>query len=261
VSGILCRSFKLTFNRLGKEVTINISNVHIKGEGHAAFVAYAFNIDGKSLTPQGRACMGNTVLSLDIGSSTTDIVIIDNFSYTSESVYTINKAGQTVANRLKTEIRTQNGHNIDDRAISTAITEGRYKIGGKHYPVSELLDKAKAETAALIVGETIDFISGRNVTINGISRVIVSGGGSLEAFCKAENGDTPKIMSKPLSQFIFEKLQEYNEYIEVDRYGDAAQKPQSPEKTEKPDGANPLNFSSPRFANLTGLYIMAGQKR
>jgi hypothetical protein len=245
VRDILQRDFTLKFHRLNAEIKVKIRTIHIKEEGHAAFIAYAFNPDGKSLTEGGKACLGNIALSLDIGSSTTDIVIISNFSYTSESVCTINRGGRTVGSRLQTSVRGKNNHSLSPAAIEEAVREGRYRQGNKYFNVSDLLDKAKEETAALIVEETVNFITGRNIALSDVSRVIVSGGGSMSAKEKTDGGYN--VTSIPLSDFILQELRKYNDSIEVDRCGD------------ENETKNPL--LSPRFANLAGLFIMAGQKK
>lgn len=224
----LVGTYTVEFERLGKSVTITISDVVTYEESFLAMLAFFFNID---CTPKPAAMEFRTgnLLSLDIGASTTDLVVVENLKYLEKSGQTYKTGGNIAVDILTDLIREEYGYDIPFELASKAMAEGRMVLGNKFEDISNLVRKAKKTYAGEVVANIQSYFRKINIPIQTIRAIMVSGGGSMQSQYINENSEEV-VTVPPMSEFITEQLRDICDSVSVRAY----------------DG-------NPRTANITGL--------
>ena len=230
----LTGQFTVTFPKFngGTTVTINVVSVKCAEESTMAILSYFFGLDGKPKAESAKYLKG-TVLSMDIGASTTDLAIIKNGRFLEKSGRTYPNGGNIARDYLIDAAMGKLNYPLGLEDATMAMAEGRLQFGDQYIEITELLDEAKEEVARNLVTYMDAYFQRTQIPMQAINAIVVSGGGSMKSQYIGDDNE-PHITSKPLSEFITKAL------------------------ANKCSGVAVVNHSdNPRFANIYGLYIKA----
>ncbi|MBO5388524.1 MAG: hypothetical protein J6A59_10340 [Lachnospiraceae bacterium] len=219
----------------GTEVRLTINDsISISEEAFMAITSFFFNMNGTVKESAKQYMSGNvTVLSLDIGASTSDISIIRNGRYLNKSGMTYQYGGNIARSALIDAIRRKYTIELPVEDAERVMAEGRLQLGNKYVDISEEVSSAKRALAKQLAVCMQDYFGKIQIPPTSINAIIVSGGGSLQGQYISEDGEVVNT-SEPMSFFVTEEYRQWSQYTDVVPYGDEA-----------------------RFANIKGLYIKA----
>ena len=236
IEDVLKDRFAVEFPLDNVSVDLNITKIHVFEESRLACIAYSFNED---LTPTelGKEIHNNqmTVLSVDIGASTTDLVIIKNGTYRENSGATIKRGGNFIAAELRNLVEQKHKFQPTTEDIAVAVTTGTLKKGANVLDVTDLLKQAKDTCAKEMIADIEDYFTRQAISPNSIEVVLVSGGGSMASY-KVEAGKN-KETTEPFAFYLERELKALSD-LRVEYFS-----------------AN--SETSPREANIIGLIIRA----
>lgn len=225
------------------DLPIKINKTVILPEGYCAYAGVVYDT-GRVYRPDYKFLTEETVLVIDIGAGTSDILLIKNNKLVQNSKYTITQGGNNVYQLVRRKLRMQ-GLDIDDDAIKNGIIKGKIKDGAKEVSIVDIVNAAKAEVAQKIVTEIQDFFELTDTKIRSIGYVLVCGGGSMQ------DSDTQEIapMSNKIIEY-FKQLSGNSELVKI---------PTHIVQKELPDGdiEKVEEMISPRELNLLGASILA----
>ena len=229
----LVGNYVVTCKKLNNmKVKFKIEDVNTYEESFMAMLAYFFEMTG-TVREQAKQYARGTVLSMDIGASTTDLAVIQNMKYLERSGQTFRTGGNIARDILVDRIREQYGFDAPVEMAELAMAEGRIQFGRGYQDCSNDVEAAKRTFAAQIVDQMQGYFRKINIPINGIMAIVVSGGGSMQG--QYVNNDGKVIVtSKPMSYYITEELNKVCPGVAVEHFSD-----------------------NPRLANITGLFIRA----
>ena len=216
----------------GKEVTVNITDVSCYEESFMACTSFFFNENGAP-KPEHAEYLAGTVLSLDIGASTTDLAIVKNGRYLDKSGQTYRIGGNVARDNLIEQVCEKYAIDLPIDDAERTMAEGRLKQGNKFADVSEFVAIAKSDLAHQLVTYMQTYFKRVEIPIQMINAIMVSGGGSVQSQYANDNGEIVKT-SEPMSYYVTKELTQWSEGTDVVEYGEEA-----------------------RFANIKGLYIRA----
>ena len=224
--------YKVTFNKLDKQVEFDIVNVGCFEESFMAILSYFFDVNGK-LREQAKKYGYGNVLSLDIGASTTDLVVVSDMKYLERSGQTYKTGGNVAREFLRDDLRALYGYDVPDEIADIAMAEGRIQMGNSYEDISSLVESAKQRFAAQVVEQMHSYFRKVNIPIQTIRAIIVSGGGSMRSEYVAEDGSVV-VTSQPMSYYITQELNKVCPGVEVEPH-----------------------VLDARLANIYGLFIRA----
>lgn len=209
---------------IGKVVTCS--------ESLMAMSAFFFNKNG-SFRSDSSGYVNGYVLSLDIGASTTDLIIVKDTKPLERSAQTYKLGGNLVIEELKDVVRGKYGFELSPDMALTLVTEGRLQSGNTYIDMSEELDKVKKEFAGRIVNMIQNYFTKVSTPLQSIKAIFVSGGGSMRS--EYTDADNKSVITSPaITKYITDSL-----------------------KTVCP-GVDVVDFpENPRFANIIGTYLRA----
>lgn len=216
----------------GTSVKFNIVDVSSYEESFLAMLSYFFEMNGRVRESSQTYLKGN-VLSLDIGSSTTDIAIVKDGRYIEKSGQTYKVGGSVALDVLSDLIRTEYGFELSVQDAEMVMEEGRLQMGSDYVIVGELVDEAKKELSARIIESLKTYFTKVGESPNSIKTAITSGGGSMQSQFIDDNG-VIQVTSEPITKYITDMLKGICKGIKADPHGE-----------------------SPRLANISGLFIRA----
>lgn len=225
------------------DMDIKISKVAVLPEGFCAYAGVVYDV-GRIYRPDYKYLTEETVLVIDIGAGTSDMVVIRNNRMVQNSKYTISQGGNNVHQLVRRKLRVR-GLDLDDEAIRNGIIKGQVKDGSKVENIVGIVNAAKEEVAQKIVSEIQDFLDATDVKAKSVGYVLVCGGGSMQ------DSDAKDI--QPMSVKVvesFQRLSPNSALIEL---------PYKTVQKETDDGdveREPVQIS-PRALNLIGASIMA----
>lgn len=223
--------YKVTFNKLNKTVEFNIVDVTCFEESFMAILSYFFDVNGKLREKAKKYSTGN-ILSLDIGASTTDLVVVSDMKYIERSGQTYKTGGNVAREFLRDDLRALYGYDVPEELADMAMAEGRIQMGNRYEDISKYVEAAKQKFAAQVVEQMQSYFRKVNIPIQSIRAIIVSGGGSMRSEYVDES-DNVVITSEPMSYYITKELNKVCPGVEVESHIDA------------------------RLANIYGLFIRA----
>ena len=231
---VLVGSYTVTFPKYmgGAVVTFRINSVSCYAESYMASTSFFFNMNGTA-KESSRRYLNGTVLSLDIGASTTDLAIIKNGRYLDKSGQTYMIGGNVARDNLIDLISNSYSMILPLDDAERVMAEGRLQQGNSYVDVSGLISTAKTDLAKQLMQYMNTYFSRVNVPIKLINTIVVSGGGSLQSQYVNADGEVVKT-SEPMSHFVTQELTSMSSGTDVVEYGDEA-----------------------RFANVRGLFIKA----
>lgn len=216
----------------GTEVKLNIMSVQCYEESFMASTSFFFNMNGVP-KEQNKKYLTGTILSLDIGASTTDLSIVQNGRYLDKSGRTYRIGGNEARETLIYDICSRYDIDLSPEAAEKVMAEGRLQIGNAYVDVSGLVAKAKADLAKKLMTHLPLYFKAIQIDMSTINAIIVSGGGSMQSQYVNEDGEVIKT-SEPMSYYVTQELLNFSSGTEVVAYG-----------------------SDARLANVKGLFIRA----
>lgn len=226
--------YTVEFPKHGRGITTEffIGDVMCLEESFMAMVSYFFDSSGVTRPSASKYRTGN-ILSLDIGSSTTDIAIVKDGVYLDKSGQTYKTGGSMARDYIVNEVRVRYGFDLPIEDARTTLAEGRLQLGNTYEIITDIIEDAKRSFAEAVVQQMQGYFRQVNIPIQAIRAIIVSGGGSMCSQFVDENGETI-LTSKPMSYYITEYLTDICEGVEVEQHGEDS-----------------------RLANIRGMYIKA----
>lgn len=224
--------YKVNFVKLGKTVEFDIESVKVYEESFMAVLSYFFDMNG-SIKPSAQQWLQGNILSLDIGDSTTDFVMVQNGKFVNRSGQSYRIGGNHVVTRVVNEVQQEYSYILPVEDARQVVATGRIQAGNGYVDASKIVDKAKKSFARQLRGHIESYFSQMNMPLAYIRAIVVSGGGSMQGQYVDQAGMT-HVTSRPMSEFITDELKAICEGVEVLPYGE-----------------------NPRMANTSGLYIMA----
>ena len=230
----LVGSYTVKFPRLngGTEVKFNITGVNCSAESSLAVVSYLFD-DTCKVKDTRKGDLASTILSIDIGASTTDLAVFKNGHYLEKSGDTYKYGCNVIREKVVTYVRTKYGYDLPDADANSAVAEGRLKYGAQYVDISNVLKQIKRAFAKELFKQMQTYFRKINMPLKLVDTIVVSGGGSMQSQYIDANNET-QVTSEPVSYYLAQELQKLSEATRVEYYGD-----------------------TPRFANISGLYIKA----
>lgn len=216
----------------GTVVTFRIDDVACNEEAYMACTSFFFNQNGSPREDTKKYLTG-TVLSLDIGASTTDLAITKNGRYLDKSGQTYRIGGNVARDNLTDLVCEKYAIDLPIEDAERTMAEGRLKQGNTFDDVGDLVSIAKADLAKQLTTYMQTYFKRISIPIQTINAIVVSGGGSVQSQYVSDSGEVVKT-SEPMSYFVTKELTEWSKGTDVVEYGEEA-----------------------RFANVKGLFIKA----
>ena len=119
-----------------------------------------------------------TVLIIDIGAGTSDMLIVENNQLVQNSKKTIDQGGNNVLQLVRRKLML-NGINIKKEAIQQGIIIGVVKDGAKEVSIIDIVNEAKRDVAQGLVSEVQDFFELTGIKAQSIGYLLLCGGGSM----------------------------------------------------------------------------------
>lgn len=195
------------FNKQGTnfKIPIKIKDVTVHPEGFSAFVGCIYTPEISIREGYGKY-LERTILVLDIGAGTTDLIMIVNGEVVDGSKATISYGGLNVRAKAKKLIKAKYHYdNISDSELEVAISTGKLKDGSVYRDVSEYVMHAKREVSKALVAEIQDYLQSIDFSLRSVEDALIVGGGTLGG----ESGSG----IEPMSKAIMENLKVFSPNI------------------------------------------------
>lgn len=224
--------YKVEFVKLNKTVEFDVATVQIYEESFMAVLSFFFDMTGNVRKGAQQWLQGN-ILSLDIGDSTTDFVLVQNGKYINRSGQSYRIGGNYVTNQVITSVNREYGYQIPLEDARQVVATGRIQMGNGYADATKIVEKAKKAFASQLRGHIEAYFGQMNMPLATIRAIVVSGGGSMKGQY-VDNDGMSHVTTAPMSEFITNELCNICEGVEVLPYGE-----------------------NPRMANTSGLFIRA----
>ena len=230
----LLGTYTVTFPKYmgGTVVKLNVTDVKCYEESYMASTSFFFNMSGIPKETSKKYLTG-TVLSLDIGASTTDLAIIKNGRYLDKSGQTYKTGGNEARDFLMNEVCARYAMDMAIEDAEKSMAEGRLQQGNTYVDISDIVAQSKSALAKKLTIHMQTYFKRVGIDIKTINAIVVSGGGSMQSQYVNNDGEVIKT-SEPMSAFVTAELQLWSPGTEVVPYGEDA-----------------------RFGNVKGLFIRA----
>lgn len=216
----------------GTEVDVTIASVKVYEESFMALTSWFFDLNGQP-RPEAVPYLNGTVMSEDIGASTSDVAIVENGRYLNKSGRTYTTGGNEALDYLIERVEEKYAISLNFADAETTMKEGRLKQGNTYIDISDDVAEAKKRLASKLNTYMPGYFRQINKDISTVNAVVVSGGGSMQSQYINEKNEVIK-SSEPISAFISNEIHRLSPGTVVIPYGDDA-----------------------RFANVKGLFIRA----
>lgn len=190
-------TYEITLNLFnGSKVKFNIVDVTLVYESSMAVLSYLMGLENRQIE--------GTLLSLDIGSSTTDVILVENSRPNESSGATIKKGCSLIKDTAR-DLFANLGISISGEVLDKAIYEGRYKVGADYQDCSDIIVSAKKESAKRIVQDLLSYCNRNDLNLSLVTSLLVTGGGSLSGKYLDAKGKEVET-SKSMAHYILEEL-------------------------------------------------------
>ena len=159
-------------------VDINIESIKVFPEGFGAYVSVVYK-NSTSLREGFEHLTTSSVLVVDIGGGTTDIIVIKDNKVIQDSKFTIDIGGNNVLQLVRNELQAS-GFDYDTEDLKQAIIKGYIMDGTKKMNILPLLNKARKEISSRIVAQFNNYLEGTSIKMRTIGYVLFCGGGSIK---------------------------------------------------------------------------------
>lgn len=153
---------------------INIKDIKIISQGEGAFYDYILDTNGQ-IVPERASNVQGTVMVVDPGYKTTDIVTMENGRYIETLSDQFNKGVSQIHQEVLRLIMSNHGIKKELKDMDEIVRTGRLFHNTKEYNVQNLIDQAAEPFATDIVDNLINL---SNDSLGSMQRIILSGGGS-----------------------------------------------------------------------------------
>ena len=221
----------------GTTVEFTVKDLITVPEGAMAMTSFFLNPYNTEIA-EHKDYQSKTLLSIDIGASTTDLAIVQSKRVLRKTYRTIKLGGNTADSALVNQILAKYDIKVDSENLAKGMQTGYIKNGGSSMlNVSDCVIKAKQELAAKIYDKMREYFDEVDVQLSSIDAIVVSGGGSMSSEFKQRNGDTVEtlVTSQPMSTYLYEILKKNNPNINIDVVS---------------------HSDNPRLANIYGICII-----
>ena len=225
------------------DIPIKVNKTVVLPEGYCAYVGVVFDV-GHTYRPDYKFLTEESVLVIDIGAGTSDILVIRDNKLVQNSKYTITQGGNNVYQLVRRALRVK-GLDINESDIKMGIIKGSVKDGSKQIPIVDIVNNAKNEIAQKLISEIQDFLDLTDIKARSIGYVIVCGGGSMQ---DSECADIIPLSTKVIENF--KQLSPNSELVQIPTH--VVIKEMGDGDTEKVE-----EQISPRELNLLGAIILA----
>ena len=209
-------TYTVTFEKLDKTVAFKVVDVVPSQESFLAMMAFNVDKTGRKTEFYNEYSSGD-VMSIDIGASTTDIVVFQNGKYVEHSAHTVASGGNVAIQFFIEEFRRgEQGYKITKEQAKEAFCTGRTRDGNTWKDVSKYVDRAKRRFSDKVISDLRDYFEAKNLTEQAIRAICISGGGSMES-SYVENGVVIKT-TEPMSYYITEYIKESSPNLVVKQY-------------------------------------------
>jgi len=169
------RPFEFTMHYGPKAVkkTIKIKNIKIISQGEGAFYDFVLDGEGK-LVKERAALVGGTVMVVDVGYRTTDIVTMENGRYIEPLSNQINNGINQVHQEILRLIMERLNIKKELKDMDEIVRSGKLFHNMKEYNVSKIIEDAARPFAEDIVD---NLYTVTNDQLGSMQRVLLGGGG------------------------------------------------------------------------------------
>lgn len=225
--------YTVTFNKIKsgpKSISFNIVDIDCRAESVMAVLMFIYN---DKYPDRLDTYMDGNLLSIDIGASTTDLVVFKNGEFMEKTGQTYQIGCNLASSYIRSKVKTDLGSVISIEQSDNALIEGRVRIGAVYKDIRDIVANAKRRVAAKIKDQMELYFEEIGIELTNIQHIVVSGGGSMESSYVNDAGEQI-ITSHPMSDYITEALADRCKGINIVYYGD-----------------------EPRLANINGLGLYA----
>jgi plasmid segregation protein ParM len=154
--------------------TIKVNNVKVISQGEGAFYDFILDKNG-NIIPKRAEIVSGSVMVVDIGYRTTDIVTMDNGRYVEPLSDQFNKGVNTIHQEILRLIMEEYGIKKELKDLDQIVRDGVFYHNMKEYDVNNIITSAAKPFAEDIV-ESLHTTS--NDQLGGVNHVIFTGGGA-----------------------------------------------------------------------------------
>lgn len=224
-------------------LSVKLDKVKVLPEGYCAYAGVVYE-SGMKFRDTHKFLKNETVLVIDIGAGTTDILLIKDNKLVQSSKYTITQGGNNVYQQVRLRLRMK-GLDLDAGVIKDGVITGSVRDGSKSVDITDYVNTAKSDIAQKIVSEIQDFLDLTDIKVRSVGYVLICGGGSMS--------DSTVSSIVPLSDKViesFKQLAPNSELVSIPVQT----------LTKEDDTGEPYKVEesiSPRELNLIGASILA----
>lgn len=194
--------------------SFSIEKVEVQPEGVAAFFGAFFEEkDGELIECKENSKFGTgSVLVVDIGAGTTDLIIIQDCELVYGSRETFKIGGNTVRSIIEQEVSSKYGISLaNSSTYERVITEGILEVGAKEFDIADIVTEAKQKYSKQLSTKLKRYIAGIDAEISSLKGLLVVGGGSLVSVRDGEV--VSPAMSEILIKDITNEIAPYSELM------------------------------------------------
>lgn len=180
--GILAREITITNNTTGEKVIINLKRdqITVKPESVVSFIA-CFVDDKNEVTEIGEKYGDLLNVSIDMGHSTTDLAMMEEWKPRKNSFKTLDTATTQLLGYLSEEIqRKYSGYIAPEKELVKAFHTGKLTTGATVQWIGEELTQANKRFALALYDEVFKYLRSHNYNLQQVAAFMFSGGGSVE---------------------------------------------------------------------------------
>jgi hypothetical protein len=185
MEGKVCTVF---FPKLNRTITFEIGSVHCYEESFMATLAFFFD-EHCDVRKGAEDFLTGNVLSIDIGASTTDLVVVQDGSYLEHSGRTYQAGGNLVRENLIEVVQREFGVELPVRDVEDVIVTGLLRRGIDVKNVGELVDQCKRVAAESLYALIEQYFRKINIPLESFRGVVVTGGGALRGGYTSDSGE------------------------------------------------------------------------
>lgn len=167
-------TFDMHFGPKTVRKTVSVKKAVVISQGEGAFYDYVLENDG-TINPKRAEDVSGTVMVVDIGYRTTDIVTMENGRYIETLSDQLNKGVNAIHQEVLRLIMQQKGIKKELKDMDDVVRTGKLFHNMNYIDVNNIINQVAAPFAEDIV-ENLHIIS--NDQLGAVNRVILTGGGA-----------------------------------------------------------------------------------
>lgn len=180
--GVLAREITITNNTNGEKVVIKFTreNIVVKPESVVSFVACFVN-DNNDITEAGEKYGDLLNISIDMGHSTTDLAIMEEWKPKKNSFKTLDVATSQLLGYLSEEIQRKfSGYIPPEKELVKAFHTGKLTTGATEQWVGDEIAIANKKFAIDLYSAVHSYLNTHGLRFQQVASFMFSGGGSVE---------------------------------------------------------------------------------